>query len=182
MPTDVAAERGRWPDMTREKRPDDLAREAAPEPREPIGTPRAGTGIVKWWRDTKGYGVIACSQTAPWDIWCHFSAIEGEGFRSLETDESVDVEYHRFDRESFKYVATKVRRRPAGISNADSRVTIHMVASLDGFIARKDGSVDWLETADQFVDGESLDPGFVEAFLESIDCYVMGSRTYETAL
>ena len=26
----------------------------------------------------------------------------------------------------------------------DSRVTIHMAASLDGFIARKDGSVDWL--------------------------------------
>jgi riboflavin biosynthesis pyrimidine reductase len=25
----------------------------------------------------------------------------------------------------------------------DSRVTIHMAASLDGFIARKDGSVDW---------------------------------------
>ncbi|HEX6899397.1 MAG TPA: dihydrofolate reductase family protein [Thermoanaerobaculia bacterium] len=57
-----------------------------------------------------------------------------------------------------------------------------MVASLDGFIARKDGSVDWLETSDEFVDGETLDPGFVEAFLETIDCYVMGSRTYETAL
>jgi len=27
-----------------------------------------------------------------------------------------------------------------------------------------------------------MDPAFVEAFLESIDCYVMGSRTYETAL
>jgi dihydrofolate reductase len=57
-----------------------------------------------------------------------------------------------------------------------------MVASLDGFIARKDGSVDWLETSDEFVDGDSLDAGFVEAFLETIDCYVMGSRTYETAL
>jgi hypothetical protein len=30
----------------------------------------------------------------------------------------------------------------------DSRVTIHMVASLDGFIARKDGRVDWLETSE----------------------------------
>jgi len=30
-----------------------------------------------------------------------------------------------------------------------SCVTIHMAASLDGFIARKDGSVDWLETADE---------------------------------
>ena len=66
--------------------------------------------------------------------------------------------------------------------NADSRVTIHMAASLDGFIARKDGSVDWLETSDVFVGGETMDPGFVEAFLKTIDCYVMGSRTYETAL
>jgi dihydrofolate reductase len=65
---------------------------------------------------------------------------------------------------------------------ADSRVTIHMAASLDGFIARKDGSVDWLETSDEFVDGDTMDPGLVEAFLKTIDCYVMGSRTYETAL
>jgi dihydrofolate reductase len=57
-----------------------------------------------------------------------------------------------------------------------------MVASLDGFIARKDGSVDWLETSDEFAGGATLEPEFVEAFLKSIDCYVMGSRTYETAL
>lgn len=57
-----------------------------------------------------------------------------------------------------------------------------MVASLDGFIARKDGSVDWLETSDEFVDGDTMDPGFVEAFLKTIGCYVMGSRTYEAAL
>ena len=57
-----------------------------------------------------------------------------------------------------------------------------MVASLDGFIARKDGSVDWLETSDEFVGGATMDSGFVEAFLKTIDCYVMGSRTYETAL
>jgi dihydrofolate reductase len=57
-----------------------------------------------------------------------------------------------------------------------------MVASLDGFVARKDGSVDWLETADEFEHGESMDPEFVKEFLETIDCYVMGSRTYETAL
>ena len=64
----------------------------------------------------------------------------------------------------------------------DSQVTIHMVASLDGFVARKDGSVDWMETSDEFAGGETMDPEFVEAFLKTIDCYVMGSRTYETAL
>ena len=68
------------------------------------------------------------------------------------------------------------------MANRDSRVTIHMAASLDGFIARKDGRVDWLETSDEFVGGDSLDPNQVEAFLKTIDCYVMGSRTYETAL
>jgi dihydrofolate reductase len=68
------------------------------------------------------------------------------------------------------------------MANLDSRVTIHMAASLDGFIARKEGRVDWLETADEFMGGDSLDPSKVEAFLKTIDCYVMGSRTYETAL
>jgi dihydrofolate reductase len=68
------------------------------------------------------------------------------------------------------------------MADTDSQVTIHMAASLDGFIARKDGSVDWMETADEFVGGDAMDPEFIEAFLKTIDCYVMGSRTYETAL
>lgn len=63
-----------------------------------------------------------------------------------------------------------------------SVVTIHMASSLDGFIARKDGRVDWMETSDTFAGGETMTPEFVEAFLKTIDCYVMGSRTYETAL
>jgi dihydrofolate reductase len=68
------------------------------------------------------------------------------------------------------------------MADAHSHVTVHMVASLDGFIARKDGRVDWLETSDEFAGGDTMDPEFVEAFLKTIDCYVMGSRTYETAL
>jgi len=68
------------------------------------------------------------------------------------------------------------------MENLDSHVTIHMAASLDGFIARKDGRVDWFEASDEFVGGDAMDPGFVEAFLKTINCYVMGSRTYETAL
>ena len=68
------------------------------------------------------------------------------------------------------------------IPSTVSCVTIHMVASLDGFIARKDGRVDWLETSDEFVDGDTMDAEFVQEFLKTIDCYVMGSRTYETAL
>ena len=68
------------------------------------------------------------------------------------------------------------------MTKTDSRVTIHMAASLDGFIARKDGRVDWMEVSDEFAGGDAMSPEFVEAFLKTIDCYVMGSRTYETAL
>lgn len=68
------------------------------------------------------------------------------------------------------------------MTTAESSVTIHMVASLDGFIARKDGSVDWLETGDQFEAGVELTGAEIAAFLKSVDCYVLGARTYETAL
>ncbi len=74
------------------------------------------------------------------------------------------------------------RQQGGKMANTDSRVTIHMAASLDGFIARKDGGVEWLETTDEFAAGDTMEPGFVEGFLKTIDCYVMGSRTYETAL
>ena len=60
------------------------------------------------------------------------------------------------------------------------RLTIHMVSSLDGVIAKKDNSVSWFETSSNYEKGVSgQDP---EAFLKTIDCYVMGSRTYEHAL
>ena len=64
----------------------------------------------------------------------------------------------------------------------ESCVTIHMAASLDGYIARRDGSVDWMETADEFAGGEEMDADYVRDFLAGIDCYVMGSGTYRTAL
>ena len=62
----------------------------------------------------------------------------------------------------------------------ESKITIHMVSSLDGFIARKDNSVSWFETSDHYAKG--MDEPDPVAFLKTIDCYVMGSRTYELAL
>lgn len=60
------------------------------------------------------------------------------------------------------------------------RITIHMVSSLDGIIARKDNDVSWFETSDNYEKGVvGQDPAEV---LEGIDCYVMGSKTYEHAL
>jgi dihydrofolate reductase len=60
------------------------------------------------------------------------------------------------------------------------KVTIHMVSSLDGFIAKKDNSVSWFETTDYYEKGVT-EQDAVE-FLKTIDCYVMGARTYEHAL
>jgi len=60
------------------------------------------------------------------------------------------------------------------------KVTIHMVSSLDGMIAKKDNSVSWFETSDYYEKG--ITEQNPEEFLKTIDCYVMGSRTYEHAL
>lgn len=63
------------------------------------------------------------------------------------------------------------------------RVTLHMVSSLDGFIAKKDNTVSWLEsTGSVYQAGVSISEEEAAAFLKTIDCYVMGSRTYEHAL
>src|SRR5687768_11119731 len=60
------------------------------------------------------------------------------------------------------------------------KLTIHMVSSLDGIIAKKDNSVSWFETSDYYEKGVTEQN--TEEFLKTIDCYVMGARTYEHAL
>lgn len=62
------------------------------------------------------------------------------------------------------------------------KVTIHMVSSLDGMIAKKDNSISWFETVDYFEKGVQLTKQETEEFLKTIDCYVMGARTYEHAM
>lgn len=57
-----------------------------------------------------------------------------------------------------------------------------MVSSLDGFIASKDNTVSWMESSGVYEAGVSISNEEIAAFLKSIDCYVMGSRTYEHAL
>jgi len=64
-----------------------------------------------------------------------------------------------------------------------SRVTLHVVSSLDGFIARKDNSVSWLDgNGSVYEAGVSISQEEIAAFIKSVDCYVLGSRTYEHAL
>ena len=55
-----------------------------------------------------------------------------------------------------------------------TEIILYIASSLDGFIARKDGDVSWLDACQT----EGQDYGYSE-FLSTIDLIVMGSRTYE---
>lgn len=48
------------------------------------------TGTVKWFNAEKGYGFISREGGA--DVFVHFSAIEGTGYRSLEEGQAVEFE------------------------------------------------------------------------------------------
>jgi dihydrofolate reductase len=64
-----------------------------------------------------------------------------------------------------------------------SRVTLHVVSSLDGFIARKDNSVSWMDgNGSAYEAGVSVSEEEAATFVKAIECYVLGSRTYEHAL
>ena len=68
--------------------------------------------------------------------------------------------------------------------NAKGRsVTLHVVSSLDGFIAKPDNSVSWLnDTGSVYEAGVSITEEEAATFVRTIDCYVLGSHTYEHAL
>lgn len=55
---------------------------------------------------------------------------------------------------------------------------VYIGTSLDGFIAREDGNIDWLN---EIPNPDNEDFGFAE-FMENIDALVMGKNTYETVL
>ena len=60
------------------------------------------------------------------------------------------------------------------------KVSIFIAMSLDGFIARTNGSIDWLDKANLKVH-EGEDFGYT-TFLESVDTLILGRNTYETVL
>lgn len=52
------------------------------------------TGIVKWFNSEKGFGFIAPDDGSA-DLFAHFSAITGGGYRSLEENQKVSFDAER---------------------------------------------------------------------------------------
>ena len=48
------------------------------------------TGVVKWFSNQKGYGFI--TQTGGKDVFCHFSGILSEGYKTLNEGDQVEFE------------------------------------------------------------------------------------------
>jgi CspA family cold shock protein len=55
------------------------------------------TGTVKWFNDKKGYGFIVSDSTTE-DIFVHYSAIQSDGFRTLDKGEAVEFELFQDDK------------------------------------------------------------------------------------
>jgi cold shock CspA family protein len=70
---------------------DESERLNARPPAEPIGTQHSAVGIIKYWKDNKGYGAIACADTAPWDIWFHYSDFPRKGIATLPSGVEVEA-------------------------------------------------------------------------------------------
>ncbi len=65
------------------------------------------TGKVKWFNGEKGFGFIAQDDGGK-DVFVHFSAIEGDGFRNLNENDAVEY---------------TVQQGPKGLQAANVRVT-----------------------------------------------------------
>ncbi len=54
------------------------------------------TGTVKWFNSDKGYGFISTEEGK--DVFVHFSAIQSDGYKSLEEGEKVEFDVVNSDR------------------------------------------------------------------------------------
>jgi len=66
------------------------------------------TGTVKWFNPQKGYGFIRQNQGP--DVFVHFSAIQGSGYRVLEEGQRVEFEVERTPK-GLRAVKVKLIRR-----------------------------------------------------------------------
>lgn len=66
------------------------------------------TGTVKWFNETKGFGFISNSDGSD-DVFVHFSAIQGNGFKTLAEGQQVTFDVEQDPKNSSKLRAVNVR-------------------------------------------------------------------------
>ena len=64
-------------------------------------------GTVKWFNETKGFGFIS-NDDGSGDVFVHFSAIQGNGFRTLSEGQKVSFETEKDPKDSNKLRAVNV--------------------------------------------------------------------------
>ena len=64
-------------------------------------------GVVRIWHDELGWGVID-SPATPGGCWCHFSAIEAPGFRTLREGQAVRLFWEEADQDGYQFRAVRV--------------------------------------------------------------------------
>lgn len=74
------------------------------------------TGTVKWFNDAKGYGFI--ERDGEEDVFVHYSAIVGEGYRTLAEGAEVEFEIEQ-DEKGPRAADVVVTKQPAGEEDAD---------------------------------------------------------------
>ncbi len=68
-------------------------------------------GTVKFFKPDKGWGAITSPDLPDgFDAWVHFSAIEMDGYRSLNAGHPVEFDYEPAGQDSFRFAATRVRK------------------------------------------------------------------------
>jgi len=55
------------------------------------------TGIVKWFKHSKGFGFITPSDGSP-DVFVHFSSVETDGYKSLTEGQTVEFRIRQWPR------------------------------------------------------------------------------------
>lgn len=95
-------------------------------------------------------------------------SLNKHGYTEMPFNDPDDYEGDPRDIEIGKYLTIDPMDRP--------KISIYIAASIDGYIARKDGGLDWLDR----VGGFDEDYGF-QKLLGSIDALIIGRKTYEVA-
>jgi CspA family cold shock protein len=70
---------------------------------------------VRFWLHDEGWGVLD-SPTTPGGCWAHYSAIDIDGYRSLEAGQSTEFTYEGADQDGYDWRAVSIRPDGAGSS------------------------------------------------------------------